>query len=110
MSTATDYFEFHDGLALVRRSFTAKGASFRLMSTGTNGQWVDDESVGLPCFDSAAREVTVSEAKKIAARLGGSLADDGGGVPILPRMAHDGAVVPTASGSTTSGRRWKTPR
>jgi hypothetical protein len=82
MNVITDYVEFDDGDVLLRRTTTSTKAGFRLMSTGTNGQWRDDMRLGLNTHEADCRSITVAEAAKIAARLGGSLFDDGGIVPV----------------------------
>jgi len=67
--TVNEYFQFDDGTVLVRRTFTSTKAAFRMMSTGTNGQWVDDHALGFRCFGSDASRVTVGEAAKIAGKV-----------------------------------------
>jgi hypothetical protein len=78
----TDYWEFNDGIVLFRRTLTDTGFGFRLMSTGTSGQWRDDHAVGWQTHHSEARRLDVDEARELAERLGGSLEDDGGIVPL----------------------------
>jgi hypothetical protein len=83
----TSYWEFWDGLALLRAAESDTEAGFRLMSTGTKGQWVDDVALGLRRYSTDARRIYEADAAKIAARLGGTLRDDGG----LVAMNKDGS-------------------
>jgi hypothetical protein len=76
-----DSYWLEKAIALLRETTTKTGVGQRLMSTGTKGQWRDAHiTIGnlifnwMPC--------TLPEAAEIAARLGGSLQDDGGIVPI----------------------------
>jgi hypothetical protein len=78
----TEYWEFGDGIVLVRRTFTKTGGGFRLMSTGTKGQWLDDHYCGWRMWFDFANKLDTAEAQKVAAQLGESLEDDGGIVPM----------------------------
>lgn len=72
----TDYWEFDDGLVIMRRTTTDKGACFRLMRERPNDSTWPDYCAWRDLVDVDHREFDAVEAAKIAAQLGGSLEED----------------------------------